>query len=279
MLKILTYNYSIEDILGKYPPGSIEKKVITVLNSSNVLYNYNSLDELDFELKLRSAIIDASIDLYNSNFSFKTFDEAICNDKFWDRTSEGGFLLKKDVKPSAAIKDIYINSSKYGTECATAIVILHFKALLDLFPEELFNELFPRIYLMNWRALDHNLKELGYMEDTVDYLPGDRLYIKNPDVDPETPEFQGENIIDLGNGMYYGHGIGIGSVEEIIRELNKYRKKDSSVSSYLLDSVSRPNFRRLYKIYDDYMSTHRYIYHNSSYGLFIRYPRNPSFYP
>lgn len=278
MLQILTHNYSIEEILEKYPTGGIEQKIINILHSSNETYNYASFEELDFELKLRAAIIDASVDLYNSSFSFKTFDEAICNEKYWDKTSEGGFLLRKDVEPSDAIRDIYKNSSKYGTECATAIVILHFKALLDLFPERLFNRLFPRIYLMNWRALDDNLKELGYMEYAIDYLPGDRLYIKNPDVSPETPEFQGENIIDLGNGMYYGHGIGIGTVEEIIRELNKYRKEDATVSAYLLDSVSRPNFRRLFKIYRDYVSQEGFARESKPQGLFIRYPRNPSFF-
>ncbi len=278
MIKISTSTFNIDEILDDYYDNSIEKKILNILESSSTVYKYNSLDELIFELKFRKAIIEASIDLHYTSFDFKVFEEAICNPNYWRRTSEGGFLLKADVKPSDAIRDIYKNSSEYGTECSTAIVILHYKALLDVFPEKLFNIIFKRIYLMNWRALDHNLKELGYMEDVSDYIPGDRRYVKNPDVNPETPEWQGENIMDLSNGTYYGHGMGIKTVKEVIQELNKNRKKDSTVSSYLLPSVSRPNFKRLYRIYNEFMSNQRLADKKTSRGLFIRYPLDSSWY-
>lgn len=276
MIKISTDTFSIDEILDKYSDNSIEKKILNILESSSTLYKYNSLDELVFELKFRKAIIDASIDLNYTSFDFKIFEEAICNPKYWKRTSEGGFLLRKDVNPSDAIRDIYKNSSEYGTECSTAIVILHYKALLDVFPEKLFNTVFKNIYLMNWRALDRNLKELGYMEDVSDYIPGDRRYFKNPDVNPETPEWQGENAMDLSSGNYYGHGIGIKKAEEIIEALNTNRKKDSKISAYLLDSVSRPNFKRLYAIYNEFMSNQRLTDKKTSRGLFIRYPLDSS---
>lgn len=127
---------------------------------------------------------------------------------------------------------------------------------------------------MNWHSLDTNLRELGYLQEVADYLPGDRRYVRNPDVNPETPEWQGENVIDLSNGLYYGHGIGIGNVEEIIRELNKNRKKDSTISAYLIDSVSRPNFKRLYSIYNKFISNERSETEIDSRTLFIRYPLN-----
>ena len=42
--------------------------------------------------------------------TFKTFRKSICNLDYWDRTKEGGFILKNGVTPSDAIKDISINS-------------------------------------------------------------------------------------------------------------------------------------------------------------------------
>ncbi|MGK0465062.1 protein-glutamine gamma-glutamyltransferase [Clostridium sp.] len=237
------------DYINEYKPNNIEREIITKMDISKERYEYNSLEQLQFELTLRKNIVIASVDVNESDMSFKVFRKSICNKKYWERTDEGGFLLKKGIKPSVAIKDISINSSKYGTECATAMIIVYYQALLNTFPEKLFNESFTKIHLMNWHYIDNLLYEAGYIEKQSDYLPGDRRYVYNPDVNPSTPEWQGENIIDLGGGRYYGHGIGIGSVYEVISELNEQRKDNATVSAYLLDSAARLDFKNLANIY------------------------------
>ncbi|MCT4566502.1 MAG: protein-glutamine gamma-glutamyltransferase [Maledivibacter sp.] len=252
MIEISGSRIDTNDIINEYPRDGIEVKILEILYSSDRLYIYESLDELRFELNLRKNIISASRELNDSYFSFRTFRKSICNSEYWTRTAEGGFLIKEDVKPSDGIKDIFINSSMYGTECATAIVIVYYKALVDIYPEELFNQLFANIHLMNWHYLDRDL-DIRYYED-VDFLPGDCRYFKNPDVNPLTPEWQGENVIDLGDGTYYGHGIGIGTAEEIIEALNDNRKEDSTTSAYLLDSATRPNFKYLGEKYYDFIA-------------------------
>lgn len=156
----------------------------------------------------------------------------------------GGFRLRSDVKPSDAIKDIYINSRKYGTECATAMVIVYYKAVVDTYPAQLFDSIFRRIYLMDWQHLDPQLR-IQTIDPGMIELPGDCRYIKNPDVDPLTPEFQGENLIDLGDGYYYGHGVGIATKERVIAILNTKRKAGSTVSAYLMDQVTNPGYRHL----------------------------------
>jgi protein-glutamine gamma-glutamyltransferase len=231
-------------MLSQYPPSSIERTIVETLSSSDKIYYYESLNELQFELTLRKSIVAASRDLNKSYFSFRVFRSSICNPEFWERTDEGGFLLKSGVKPYNAIRDIYINSSQYGTECATAIVIVYYKALADILPENIFNGLFSRIYLMDWQQLDKNLGVTYYYNPT-DYFPGDCRYFKNPDVDPLTPEWQGENVIYLDNGLYYGHGIGIKTADEIIMALNSHRKSGSEVPAYLLNSVTRLGFKSL----------------------------------
>lgn len=209
-----------------------------------MIYKYDSFDQLKFELNLRRNIVDAAIELSKSKFSFRTFRKSMCNEDYWKRTNEGGFLLMTGIKPSDAVRDIYINSYKYGTECATAIVIVYYKALVEMLPENMFNELFRGIYLMNWEYLDSDLG-IRHYHGVPDVLPGDCLYFKNPEVNPLTPEWQGENAIDLGNGLYYGHGIGIRRAEGIIEVLNRKRKSDAKESAYLLDSVTRPDFKSL----------------------------------
>ncbi|RKD31179.1 protein-glutamine gamma-glutamyltransferase [Thermohalobacter berrensis] len=258
MIIIAGNRFDPTSLISQYPPNSIEVKIIRKLSTSQTVYNYESLEQLTFEIKLRINIIKASKDLYRSRFSFKVFRESTCNPEFWERTNEGGFLLKDGVSPLNAINDIYINSYMYGTECATAMVIVFYKAVIDVYPKELFDRTFQRIYLMNWHHIDRDLG-VNLYRNITDYIPGDCLYIKNPDVDPETPYWQGENAIDLGDGYYYGHGIGIKTIEEMIRILNNFRREGATESAYLTNTATRPDFKHLSNIYYSYIGQVRAI--------------------
>lgn len=91
--------------------------------------------------------------------------------------------------------------------------------------------MFPSIYLFDWQYLNRNLHVESY-GGVTEFFPGDCQYFKNPDVNPATPEWQGENVINLGNGTYYGHGIGITSANGIIRELNRNRRRSYRISFF-----------------------------------------------
>lgn len=253
MIKILGAQISFDGIVNEYPEKSIERESLTKLDGSSTVYEYSSIEQLKFEMSMRVNIIKASRALLKSRMAFRVFRQSMCNENYWNRTMDGGFDLKKDVKPSDAVKDIFINGSKYGTECATAIVIIYFKALVDIYPEDLFNQMFPKIKLMNW----HYDRDLGveYYKNISDYLPGDCRYFKNPDVDPRTPQWQGENAIDLGDGTYYGHGIGIKNTEGIIKTLNSKRKEGATVEASLLESATRPDFKYLSDKLQKYLSS------------------------
>lgn len=228
---------------------SVEREVLRILSASEETYRYDSQEQLQFELNLRREIVKAATALSHSGMDFETFRESRCNEAFWKRGSDGGFALKDGVKASDAIMDIFRNGSKYGTECATAMMIVYHKALLEVFGAEAFDKMFPNLYLMNWHRISSELREVGIPRREKDYLPGDRRYFSNPDVNPETPEWQGENVIDMGNGYYYGHGAGVGKAEFFIRALNGNRKKDADQEAFLMDNAGRPSFRRLYTLY------------------------------
>lgn len=244
MIRIDGVGTEAGSLASMFPQDSVESKIVNILSSSRHVYNYRTLEHLKFELNLRRSIINNSFKLYRSRMAFETFRNSRCNELYWNRTDEGGFRLNRGVKPSQAVRDIFINGSKYGTDCSTAIVIVYYGALLDLFPEELFNKLFSSIYLMDWKYLSNDLGVRMY-RNVEDYLPGDCRYFKNPDVNPLTPEWQGENAIDLGNGTYYGHGIGITNADRILEALNEHRKEGADESAYLMDTVIRPDFRYL----------------------------------
>lgn len=235
-----------DDFAAQHQVTEIGKKTLDIMSSANRQYKFGSPEELLFELEMRKNIIDASFNLYKSRMRFRIFRESFCNEDYWERTQEGGFLIKEGTRPSEAISDIFENGRKYGTECATAIVIIFYKAVLDIYKPELFDISFTGIYLMNWQ---HAHKHLGITtyRDQEDFFPGDCRYFANPDVNPLTPEWQGENAIDLGTGLYYGHGIGISNADGIISALNRHRKGGSEISAYLLKTATRPDFNKLYK--------------------------------
>ena len=251
MFYILNTAFDISKIIDQYPEDSIERQLLNKMSASTEKYQYDNLNQIKFELNLRREIINTAVLLNNSDFSFADFRESRCNPRYWVRTDNGGFLLRNNVTSGEAINDMFTNGSKYATECATAIVIIYYKALLNIFGEESFNKVFTNIYLMSWDVQEPLLKDVSNIKVVQDILLGDRGYFNNPDFDPATPEWRGENVIVLPNSFYFGHGIGITSADEILRDLNSRRRENATRSAYLLKLVGRPNFRKLSDTYDN----------------------------
>ena len=240
-----------DSIQRLYPAGSTKWQIAKKMAESDAVYSYSSMKSLEFELDSRKEIVNASEKLNNSFFTFRLFKDSMCNTNYWTRTQEGGFRLNENANPHEAIRDIYKNSKLYGTECATAIVIVFYLGLVEVLPLELFDRLFSNIYLMDWMYLDKDLGVRTY-RGVKNALPGDCLYFKNPDVNPDTPEWQGENAIMLLNEYYYGHGIGIKKSNEIIRDLNRNRAYGSETSAYLMDQIVKPDFKYLAAVNQTY---------------------------
>ena len=225
--------------------GSIERMIIQRMIEDTVVYSYQSLGELSFELKLRKNIILSARAMNQSNVRFERFSNSTCNPQYWQLTSTGGFLLRHGVKPSDAIRDIYMNSSLYAFECATAKVIIYYHAILNVLGESLFNQFFQNIYLYGWHTDPDIGKNVIY---TTHFLPGDVVYFENPEFDPQTPYWRGENAVVLEDGTFFGHGLGIKTAEQMIHELNQARKPGAIQSAYLTNIVARPSFNHLEKL-------------------------------
>jgi len=222
------------------PSDSIVKLIIQRMNEEPTVYAFRSVDE--FEGMLRNNIILSARAMFQNRIRFAVFEKSYCNPMYWELMRTGGFLLRRGVRPSDAINDIYINSSYYAFECATAMVIIYYHAVLNLIGENLFNQIFQTIYLYGW----HTDSDLGIGAQYSDrILPGDIVYFNNPEFNPLTPEWRGENAVVLGDGTYFGHGLGIMTAEQMIFALNKMRWPGAYRSAYLTNSVTRPNFKNL----------------------------------
>ncbi|MBE3568828.1 MAG: hypothetical protein IMW92_01520 [Bacillales bacterium] len=97
----------------------------------------------------------------------------------------------------------------------------------------------------------------------TDFLPEDCVYFINPDHDPNTPEWQGENAIVLDERLYYGHGIGITTRQRIIDLLNTKRKKNPNQSAFLINQITRLNFRSLLPYKPKINRDHRHVHQHS----------------
>jgi len=256
MIFIAGKSADLQGLFRRYPANGVEHACLTTLSTSRTRYDYVSVDELSFELTLRGAIVERSELLRRSGLQFEVFRRAYCNRRYWNRRADGGFEVRSGVSAAAAVRDIYENGRAYGTECATAMQIVYYGALLDVVSEAAFDRRFAGMRLMNWHDIAPTLREVGSMNRATDYLAGDRRYFANPDVNLQTPEWQGENVIDLGDGTYYGHGMGRRRAAEIIAELNQNRRAARGVatrsadgglrSAYLMDAAGRPDFAKLY---------------------------------
>ncbi|MBS4176850.1 protein-glutamine gamma-glutamyltransferase [Lederbergia citrea] len=225
--------------------GSIEKTIIQQMQNAPVFYSYYSENELLFELKVRKNIIQSAKEMNKSQAKFTTFVNARCNPRYWQLTKAGGFLLRPDVPPADAILDIYRNSSLYGFECATAIPIIYYHAILNSIGSNLFNSLFLNLYLYSWHT-DTDVAIITFYSNY--FLPGDVMYINNPDFDRKTPQFRGINAVLLNDGRLFGHGFNIRTSQEMIQILNKKRKTDSHQSAYITKLVTRPSFKYLFRV-------------------------------
>ena len=247
-----------------WPSGSIENYIIQQMIADTITYNYQSIGELSFELKLRKNIILSAKTMSQSGVSFERLADSRCNPRYWNLTSSGGFMLKYGLKPSDAIQDIFTNGTKYGFECATAMIIIYYHAVLNVLGETLFNQLFQNIYLYSW----HADSDLGiYSTYSTHYLPGDIVYFNNPDFNPQTPYWRGENAVVLGDGTYFGHGLGIKTANQMIQALNQTRKQGSNQTAYLTNIVTKPSFKHLAKLSlsqpgEVFYKHHQYLVHH-----------------
>lgn len=209
-------------------------EIVQLLAEDSNVFEYRNFRQFNFEIQLRNRVIAAANALDKSNPEFSTLEESESNKQYWRLSKDGTFTLQPGVLPHAALVDIFINGSLYAFECGTAIVVTFLKAILDLIGPRNFDDLFSNLVLYDWHPPQN--MELSIHKGR-DYLPGDCVYFKNPDHDPTTPEWQGENAILLGKDLFYGHGIGITSSQGIIDELNSNRKPFATISAFLTNHI------------------------------------------
>ncbi|MFO1445627.1 protein-glutamine gamma-glutamyltransferase [Bacillus sp. Bva_UNVM-123] len=239
---------SLNEFQGK------KQEIYLALENSPIIYPYSSLHEFIFDLFLRENIILTARKLNESGATFAPFSTSKFNPQIWTKTKYG-YLLKTDILPSEAIKDVFTNGKEYAFECSTAIVLIFYKAVLETIATSYFNTLFQRLLVWDWNYD----KDLGIITKRGrDFIPGDVVYFYNPDFGH--PVWTGENTVYLGEGLFFGHGIGIETEEGMINALNTLRRPNATRPAYLISQHSRLDTQYLSQFTRKSFSTDRKVY-------------------
>jgi protein-glutamine gamma-glutamyltransferase len=221
-----------------------QKDMVSKMVKSQEIFQYQDVRQLKFELEFRTNTLRAARQLDKSGVHFTTFEYAFCNKQYWNRLSNGGFLLKQNVRPSVALLDILKNGKLYAFDCSTGIAIVIYLSALYSIGTTKFDQLFYPLLLMDWQ-FDNDLRlSQKYGED---FIPGDIVHFNNPDVNPKESHWRAENVIFMADDQYYGHGVGIKKASTIIDFLNKKRTPNSKIPAYLMNLITRPVYRTLMK--------------------------------
>ncbi|MGH9672191.1 MAG: hypothetical protein ACRD44_03340, partial [Bryobacteraceae bacterium] len=185
-------------------------------------------------------------------------------------------LLKPGVTPVAAVQNMLTPNQQnlYSFECFTAQSLVQFAGVYKRMQQEIpgtadaqFNAHYSDFHLVmpivggpqlhfggkdisfgfnpqnpNQPAPEFKLKEILDSQNDMGLLRGDWVYLSNREF-ITSGAFQGENATYLGNRRFYGHGLGLFSIEEYVQILQN-RHGVTLTREQILDKVKvGPRYR------------------------------------
>lgn len=247
----------LEEVLREHLPGSdlLDADLDGTLDDEDLVFRRTAAGAVEAtsigpalrrRVAIGAALVNACEEMDRARHRFSSFAEQSFSGAMWmpregERTT---FQVKPGVKPSVAVQHICAHPDEYRFECATAIVIVYYKAILELIGPEDFDRAYPELKIGPWNydsKLEPHIRLTGSSRTEAaataraSLQVGDYTFIRNWDVTREARAggWQGENVIYLGNGRFYGHPFGIATDAEIIEFLNERRMPGSTRSASL----------------------------------------------
>lgn len=205
------------------------------------------------DIVFRERVVKAAHALAAGGAQFSASHDADkVNSALWTMGYGGKIQVRKFLpndqigKPSVALRDIFENGKAYGFECATAMMVIYYKAILDHIGDEKFDELFSKPRMLSffrWSIEDDDYTKVKNLVEDDKIIkqapkPGAHYYFVNPDASEANSAFGGENVLYLGDGLYYAHGIVgdsgsyIVTEDEILATLSALRKPGSDTKPH-----------------------------------------------
>lgn len=114
-------------ITNEYEPFAAEKQqILSIMAGNQEIYSFRTSDELSFDLNLRVNIITSALELFQSGFQFRTFQQSFATLNIGKNVS---WRIRAPSKhtPFHCHTRYFQNGKLYGTECATAMIIIFTK--------------------------------------------------------------------------------------------------------------------------------------------------------
>ncbi|MDP2339955.1 MAG: hypothetical protein Q8O67_03270 [Deltaproteobacteria bacterium] len=170
------------------------------------------------DIAFRAHVVKAAKDLAASGASFSgAAGSDKVNKDFWTMGFGGRMQVRKWMpdgsigKPSTALRDLFQQGNKYGFECATAMMVIYHKAILDHVGDAAFDKMFSEpknLAFFRWEIEDQDYVDVKKLvHKPMPLSPGSHYYYENPAASTENSAFGGENVMYLGDGQFYAHGI------------------------------------------------------------------------
>jgi protein-glutamine gamma-glutamyltransferase len=118
---------------GGFEPNALRKSIFGIMLASPATYRYDDAGQLLFELRLR----DASSRRPRSGaqrHDLPGFSGIRGRSRFLAADRRGRLPAARRRSPLQSRPGYYANGSDYGTECATAMVIVYYGAMLNVLP-------------------------------------------------------------------------------------------------------------------------------------------------
>lgn len=251
------YKSLLSDMLGaqsvelrdgkKGPRGVVNPGDVLVYRKADGRLVHTTLSETRYQTaRMQLSVVKATRDFASANvgFSGRWKDDKV-NTALWSLKYSGEMSVRAGQKPSEAIADIFKNGRSYAFECATGTMVILYKAILDRVGPDDFDAAFPRLKIKRWDNKPELFKAAERVGDLPGYMAGDHTYFKNPDFAPEHSAWQGENVIYLGDGQYFGHGVGYATEDDVLDTLDALRKPDATTPAFRDDFELRLDGKKI----------------------------------
>ncbi len=191
--------------------ADLEKEIIIAMLAGPVVFEYPSYAEFAASVRIRRNIVGAA---RRTGLSFHT-SEIERPEKYWTYTEGRGFTLlpgKSLIEALIMATQPEVSGQQYSFSCYRAseyVTVLGIAQELEVSNPALFEQLqqhWKSRAIMSRQFHDVFLREYGSMEAPLPpkyYVPGDRLWFRNPDEHSSDVEgFEGSWVIYLGGGLF-----------------------------------------------------------------------------
>ena len=175
---------------------------------------WEALSNLKKHIRARQNIVNAA---KTRGFAFEVPPIKV-NDIFWGteavKSSDGEFLYHQHLPHNSsdvfsAIENIWIQPDEYAMPCLAAVGMVQLRGISLAMLQPNFNAKFNALsrqdplHVVSW--LDAFIQTSENVTNDADWVPGDWGYVQHDTWDEKTVGLQGENVIYLGNQLWWGH--------------------------------------------------------------------------